>query len=56
MFAFTPRSEVWIRNLKRSEQLGKNLDNPNENEESNDAGVEGSDDPRSEGRKFRSHN
>ena len=56
MFAFTPRSEVWVRNLKISEQLGKNLGNPNENEESDDARVEGSDDPRSEGRKFRSHN
>ena len=37
MFALTLRSEVWIKNLKRSEQIGKNLDNPNDNEEGNDA-------------------
>ena len=41
MFALTLRLEVWFKNLKRSEQPWKNLDNPNDNEESNDARVGG---------------
>ena len=56
MFAFTPRLEVWIKNLKKEVNNSEKIWIIQMIMRRVTMLVKGSDDPRSEGRKFRSHN